>query len=66
MAVVHPCAEADGEAVRDAAWSAELLEATLVSGSMSEPGELMPCSTKSGWSKDMLLAQAALRQAPAR
>ena len=65
MAVVHPCAEADGEAVGDAAWSAELLEATLVSGSMSEPGELMPCSTKSGWSTDMLLRLRFDKRLPA-
>jgi len=53
MAAVYPDDIQPGDG-GDTPWSAALLEAALVSGSLSAPGDVTPC-VNGKWQKDMLL-----------
>jgi len=53
MATVYPDDIQPGDG-GDTPWSAALLEAALVSGSLSAPGDVTPC-VNGKWQKDMLL-----------
>jgi hypothetical protein len=53
MAAVYPDDIQPGDG-GDTPWSAALLEAALVSGSLSAPGDVTPCENGK-WQKDMLL-----------